>query len=61
MLTPGAILAHAHNFKKGINCNIDNEEAEKLYSLYSRLTDNSYGINTVQHKSIFQRFLSLFK
>lgn len=61
MLTPGAILVHAHNFKEGINCNIDNEEAEKLYSLYSRLTDNSYGINTVQHKSIFQRFLSLFK
>lgn len=61
MLTPGAILTHAHNFLKGINCDIDNGEAQKLYALYSRLTDGSEGINTVQHNSIFQRFLSLFK
>lgn len=38
MLPSGAILTHAHNFKNGINCNVDLEEAIKLYSLYFKLT-----------------------
>ena len=38
MLTPGAILTHAHNFKNGVNCSVDMEEAENLYSLYFKLT-----------------------
>lgn len=38
MLPSGAILTHAHNFKNGINCNVDLEEANKLYSLYFKLT-----------------------
>lgn len=38
MLSPGAILTHAHNFKNGVNCSVDMEEAENLYSLYFKLT-----------------------
>lgn len=38
MLTPGSILTHAHNFKNGVNCSVDMEEAENLYSLYFKLT-----------------------
>lgn len=37
MLTPGTILTHAHNFKNGVNCKVDVEEAEKLYALYFSL------------------------
>lgn len=37
MLTPGAILTHAHNFNNGVNCKVDMEEADKLYTLYFRL------------------------
>lgn len=41
MLTPGAILTHAHNFKNGTNCKVDLEEAEKLYALYFKLADKA--------------------
>ena len=41
MLTPGAILTHAHNFKNGTNCKVDLEEAEKLYALYFKLADEA--------------------
>jgi len=41
MLTPGAILTHAHNFKNGMNGKTDEEEAEKLYSLYFKLADQA--------------------
>lgn len=43
MLTPGAILTHAHNFKNGVNCSVDMEEAENLYSLYFKLTSEASG------------------
>ena len=43
MLTPGAILTHAHNFKNGVNCSVDMEEAENLYSLYFKLTTEASG------------------
>lgn len=41
MLTPGAILTHAHNFKNGTNCKVDLGEAEKLYALYFKLADKA--------------------
>lgn len=41
MLSPGAILTHAHNFKNGTNCKVDLEEAEKLYALYFKLADEA--------------------
>lgn len=41
MLTPGVILTHAHNFKNGVNCKMDLEEAEKLYALYYKLADDA--------------------
>lgn len=37
VLPPGAILSHARNFKEGINCVTDLEEANKLFSLYFRI------------------------
>lgn len=42
MLTPGAILTHAHNFKNGVNYRVNQEEANKLYSLYFKLANEAY-------------------
>ena len=41
LLTPGTILTHAHNFSKGINCKVDEAEANKLYALYFQLADQA--------------------
>ena len=41
LLTPGTILTHAHNFKNGVNCKEDMEEAQKLYTLYFKLADKA--------------------
>lgn len=41
LLTPGTILTHAHNFSKGINCKVDEAEANKLYALYFQLANQA--------------------
>lgn len=46
MLTPGAILTHAHNFKNGVNYRVNQEEANKLYSLYFKLAENASNNNS---------------
>lgn len=46
MLTPGTILTHAHNFKNGVNCEKDIEEADKLYSLYFQLADEATNLQS---------------
>jgi hypothetical protein len=37
MMAPGSILTYARNFKEGVGCNVDKEEAEKLFRLYYHL------------------------
>lgn len=41
LLTPGAILAYANNFNEGINCKVDKQDADKLYSLYFQMADKA--------------------
>ena len=37
IMAPGSILTYAKNFKEGIGCNVDKDEAEKLFRLYYHL------------------------
>lgn len=51
LLTPGAILAYANNLNEGINCKVDKQDAERLYSLYFQMADKASndGLDLIPH------------